>query len=167
MTSRWFMAFFLGASVLAGCSPASAPAPAPVDTAADVQAINALSDREIAAFSGENIPEIEAIFTDDVVLMPPGEPAIEGLAAGVAWAKSMYEVFSVVGSYSSTDVTVSGDLAVQQLAGQLTMTPKAGGDSMTEEIKGIHVLRRQEDGSWKIAVDVWNTDSPPPEAAEN
>ncbi|HSF16932.1 MAG TPA: DUF4440 domain-containing protein [Vicinamibacteria bacterium] len=129
--------------------------------------MDALSEREIPAFSGENIPELEAIFTDDVVFMPPGEPAIEGLPGAVAWEQSLYEGFTVAGRYSSTDVTVSGDLAVQQLAGQLTITPKAGGDPMTETIKGVHVLRRQADGSWKIAVDVWNADSPAPGGGEN
>jgi hypothetical protein len=56
--------------------------------------------------------------------MPPGEPAIEGRPAAVAWARAFGEAFTVAPSYSSTDVTVSGDLAVQQFTGQLTMTPQ-------------------------------------------
>jgi ketosteroid isomerase-like protein len=33
---------------------------------------------------------------------------------------------------------------------------------MTEQLKGVHVMRKGADGSWKIAVDVWNTDAPTP-----
>jgi hypothetical protein len=32
---------------------------------------------------------------------------------------------------------------------------------VTERIKGIHVMKRQPDGTWKIAQDVWNSDAPP------
>jgi ketosteroid isomerase-like protein len=38
---------------------------------------------------------------------------------------------------------------------------------VTETIKGVYVLHRQADGSWKIAMDVWNADAPPPGAGEN
>ena len=59
-------------------------------------------------------------------------------------------------------MVVSGDLAVHRFTGELTLTPKAGGDAVTEAIKGLHVLRKQADGTWKITQDVWNTDRPAP-----
>lgn len=165
MIRQFSVAFFLGVFALAGCAPA--PTQAPVDTSADVAAINALVDREIAAFSEGNIPELEAIFAADAVLMPPGEPAIESLSAAISWTEAMHEAFTVDGVYTSSDVTVSGDLAVQRFTGDLTMTPKEGGEAMSETIKGIHVLQRQADGSWKITQDVWNTDASAPTAGEN
>jgi ketosteroid isomerase-like protein len=33
---------------------------------------------------------------------------------------------------------------------------------MPEALKGIHIYRRQADGSWKITHDAWNFDAPPP-----
>lgn len=44
--------------------------------------------------------------------------------------------------------------------GDLTLTPKDGGEPVQESIKGRHVYEKQEDGSWKIAQDIWNTDRP-------
>ena len=64
------------------------------------------------------------VYTADVMMMPPGEPAVKGADA----------------------------------------TPRKGGKPMTETIKGIHIYKRQSDGTWKIAQDVWNTDPPPPVA---
>jgi ketosteroid isomerase-like protein len=29
--------------------------------------------------------------------------------------------------------------------------------------KGLHVYRRQPNGSWKLALDIWNSDRPAPE----
>jgi len=165
MIRPFSMAFVLGAFVSAGCAPASAPAP--VDTVADVEAIDALAEREMAAFTEGNTAELEAIFAADAIIMPPGEPALSGLPDAVSWTEALHEEIDLEGGYASTDVTVSGDLAVQRYTGQLTMTPKAGGDAMTEAVKGIHVLERQADGSWKITQDVWNMDAPPPGAGEN
>ena len=34
----------------------------------------------------------------------------------------------------------------------------AGAKPMTEGMKGIHVYRRQADGSWKITKVIWNGD---------
>ena len=93
--------------------------------------------------------------------MPPGEPVIQGLPAAVTWSQALHEAFILVGTYTSTDVTVSGDLAVQRFTGLLTMTPKDGGEPMAETVRGIHVLQRQADGSWKITQDVWNTHAAP------
>jgi len=72
----------------------------------------------------------------------------------------MFAQASLSGRYTSSDVTISGDLAVVRYTAELTMTPKAGGSPATERIKGIHVMKRQSDGTWKIAQDVWNSDAP-------
>jgi uncharacterized protein (TIGR02246 family) len=146
--------------IAAGCAPASAP----VDTSADVAAITALAEREMAAFTAADTAALEAVFAADALLMAPGEPVVRGLPAMITWTRAMHEAFTVAGEYTSSDVTVAGDLAVQRFTGRLTLTPKAGGDAMSETVKGIHVLRRQPDGSWKITQDVWNADQPPPAA---
>ncbi|MGQ0703000.1 MAG: hypothetical protein ACT4PM_07715 [Gemmatimonadales bacterium] len=57
-----------------------------------------------------------------------------------------------------------GSLSIDRFAGTLTITPKAGGATMTEQVEGLHVMRKEADGSWEIAMDVWNMDAPPPAA---
>jgi ketosteroid isomerase-like protein len=37
------------------------------------------------------------------------------------------------------------------------MTP-AGADPVDMTNKGIHIYKRQADGSWKMVQDVWNSD---------
>ena len=141
---------------------ACTPAPPAVDTSADVDAITQLAAREIAEFSSGQTTNMGTIFTSDVVTMPPNAPAIQGLAALTTWASGLNEMFTLTGEYLTNDVSVSGDLAVHRFTGRLTMTPRAGGDAMTETVKGLHILRRQADGTWRITQDVWNTDTPPP-----
>jgi ketosteroid isomerase-like protein len=93
--------------------------------------------------------------------MPPDEPAFVGKDALRSWAENIYKQFTVQGKYMSPDIVVAGDWAFEHWAYTLTMTPLAGSDPIQEVGKGIHIYRRQSDGSWKIAQDIWNTDSPP------
>ena len=114
---------------------ACAPKPAPVDTSADVEALKK---------------------------MPPGEPAVNGTEALRKWFEAFTKDNSISGKYTSADVQVAGDWGVVHYTGEMTVTPKKGGKPMTEVIKGVHIYKRQADGAWKIAQDVWNSDAPPP-----
>jgi ketosteroid isomerase-like protein len=165
MTRHIALVAALGMFVASACAPAPAPAPAPVDTSADVAAINQLASQEMALFTSGATTGLDAVFAADFVGMPPNEPLIQGLPALVAWADTINEQFTLGGGYDTSDVVVSGDWAVHRFTGSLTMTPKAGGDAMSEAIKGVHVLQRQADGSWRITQDVWNSDAPPPPMA--
>ena len=103
-----------------------------------------------------------ALLTDDAVVLPPNGPMLSGNAAIRKWATDMANQYTVSGKYTDRKVIVSGDWASERFVGELSLTPKAGGAAITERIKGIHILRRQPDGSWKIAQDMWNTDTAPP-----
>jgi ketosteroid isomerase-like protein len=78
-----------------------------------------------------------------------------------AWTENIYKQFTVQGKYTSADVVVAGDWAFERITSTLTMKPVAGGEPVQEVATGMHIYRRQADGSWKIAQDVWNTDNPP------
>lgn len=159
--ARWIVVAIAGAALQACASRAEPPAQAgQANTENDVAAINAAQDRELAMAATGNADSMATVVTSDVEVMPPNEPAVHGLDAVKKWAETMFSEASVSGRYTSSDVTVSGDLAVARFTGELTITPKAGGAPVTERIKGIHVMKRQPDGSWKIAQDVWNADAP-------
>jgi uncharacterized protein (TIGR02246 family) len=140
------------------CSPATPS----IDTAADTRAINAVRDREIAAFSAGAVDSHLVVLTGDAVLMPPNEPAVAGTDAIRTWAQNVATQFAVSGQYTDSQIRVMGDWAIERYTGLLTVTPKAGGPAVEERLKGIHVYQRQSDGSWRIAQDIWNTDAPPP-----
>lgn len=159
--ARWIVVAIAGAALQGCVSKAEPPAQAgQANTENDVAAINAAQDRELAMAATGNADSMATVVTSDAELMPPNEPAVHGLDAVKKWAETMFSQASLSGRYTSSDVTVSGDLAVARYTGELTITPKAGGAPVTERIKGIHVMKRQPDGSWKIAQDVWNSDAP-------
>ena len=153
------------ALLAAGCGGGTQNAATTSD--ADVKAINAAQDRELALVT-VSMDSIGAVYTDDIDFMPPGEPAIKGLDAVKTWAQAMLADATMSGTYTSSNVIVSGDVAIARYTATLSTTPKAGGPAMEEALKGVHVFKRQPGGGWKIAMDVWNPDKPetaPPAAA--
>ena len=161
----WIVVVIAGATLQACASKAPETAQVSqtgeVSTEKDVAAINAVQDREIASVATANPDSLITTFASDVDFMPPDEPAVRGHDGLRKWAETMFSQGTMSGRYLSSNVTVSGDLAVARYVGELTMKMKAGGAPVTERLKGIHVMKRQPDGSWKIVQDVWNSDAPP------
>jgi ketosteroid isomerase-like protein len=62
--------------------------------------------------------------------------------------------------YVDSEVEFADNIAVETYTGRLVVTPVAGGESLTDVIKGVHIYERQADGSWKLTKDVWNSDLP-------
>jgi uncharacterized protein (TIGR02246 family) len=158
MTVRYapLAACLLVIAAAASCSQRAQPK----NTTADVQAVNAAADHEIALLAAGNMDSLAAVFTADAVVMPPGEATFRGLDALRTWGQ-VFQQLSITAHYPAKDVTVLGDWAIQRYDYVETITPKAGGATTEEHGKGIHVFKRQPDGRWLIAQDIWNGDTPP------
>lgn len=76
------------------------------------------------------------------------------------WHTALIEQFDAHLEYTAFDVKVIGDWAIEQYEGTVHLTPKAGGEPMVEQVRGIHVYHRGEDGAWKITRDIWNYEAP-------
>lgn len=159
MTSsrQWMVPVLVTVAALACTKPASQP-----DAQADVTAINGVREREMAFVSTSNVDSLVTVYTSDVTFMAPNEPAVQGQDALRKWGEATFGQITMTGRYTSSEVSVSGDWAVDRYTATLTATPKAGGSAIEEKIKGVHIMNRQPDGTWRIAQDVWNSDAPLP-----
>jgi uncharacterized protein (TIGR02246 family) len=103
-----------------------------------------------------------AFYASDAVMYPPGAASLTGLPAigefvGAAFGDAAFE-----GNLDPPTVEVSADgtLGTTFGTGEITLTGPDG-KPVTERIRDLHVWRRQADGSWKLAIDVWNAEPEP------
>ena len=125
----------------------------------DVAAINKVLEMEVADVNEPSFDSTAAIFAPEIVFMQPGMPALNGTDAVATSLIADAEKVSVDIDYTSSDIKVLGDWAIESYAGTVVGAPREGGDSFSANFKGIHVFRRDADGNWKITHDIWNYDS--------
>jgi len=147
------------AFAVAACAP-PAEEPTQAEIEAEIAAVAAVSAQEVAAINSGKADL--SYLAADAMAMPPNEPALTGSTAISEWVSGLFSQFTASLNYTTSEITVSGDWAIERYAGTMTLTPVGGGDPMEEALKGIHVYRRGDDGAWKMVYDVWNSDAPLP-----
>ena len=148
-----------GSLFLSGLLMAAAAGPA-WGQAADIEAVEAVVAAEIQSIIDGDVAANMALLTDDAVIMPPGDVAYVGQGAEAFFQAFLEAVEISEARYLSHDITIYGDVAIDDYRGQLTMTPAGSEETVTDTFKGIHILERQADGSWLISYDIWNSDNP-------
>jgi uncharacterized protein (TIGR02246 family) len=156
-----FPAVFL---CLTGCTqgpPATATSP---DTrAADQKAIAELETAFVADWNSKDLEKIVSHFADDGIVMEPNMPAMKGKEAIRAGVKEFLadRNFSLNWSVTAIDPSKSSDLAYVHGTWTATLTDSKTKKPITDKGKYATVYRKQADGSWKVALDINNSDLPP------
>ncbi|HSG97135.1 MAG TPA: DUF4440 domain-containing protein [Woeseiaceae bacterium] len=126
---------------------------------ADVQAI---LDFEQSVFDAQIMGDFEAwvdSFTDDAIVMAPGEPALISRHAIAQWHAPYFGQNDLHEETDEREVEVFGDWAFIRAHWKWTLTPKSGGEVIESTGNSIWILSRQPDNSWKIARGIYNYDN--------
>lgn len=126
-----------------------------MSTQSDAEVVKGLIGDWIEAVNQNDPDRIFGLVSDDLEMIPPGEQPVTGPQAH-RLLRGFFEQFTLGLIGTTLELVVSGDWAFRRYVYQLTLTPKAGGDANTLKGQGVHMFRRQHDGSWKFAKDIWN-----------
>jgi len=108
------------------------------------------------AFNGGDAAGVAGMYEEGARLMAPNAPIVEGRAQIEAFTKEFVQTGAQLG-FSLLTVHESPEMCAS--VGRYEMTiPGAPNDNG----KFIEIWRRQSDGSWLIADDIFNSDNPPP-----
>lgn len=130
-------------------------------SASDVEVIEAIRQRHVAALNARDAAAWAGVFTDGAVQMPPNAPANVGKASIHAWAAGFLGAMTqVTFSLAVSEVEIAGDRAIESGAYAISMTPTGGGPRMQDAGKYITVYQRISAGGWAVSRDIWNSDQP-------
>jgi ketosteroid isomerase-like protein len=127
---------------------------------ADVAAIRQLAEADVQAALANDWTTWAGYHTEDVLFMPPNLPAIEGRAALEEW---LGPVRVIEFTRELVDIDGRDGLAYARGTHSIMYTPEGAPEPVSEAGKWVWILRKQADGSWRIAVHIWNLDHPPSE----
>ncbi|MGC2108043.1 MAG: SgcJ/EcaC family oxidoreductase [Candidatus Korobacteraceae bacterium] len=120
----------------------------------DLAAINALSQKDIAACMKNDVDTLCSLWTDDGVLLMPGAAPLMGKKAicSMLQEQGRQSIGSMTTDYTEDwqEVRIVGNYAWQW--GKMSETKRlASGKMETMKVNAIRILRREADGSWKVA----------------
>jgi ketosteroid isomerase-like protein len=139
-----------------GCSPA------PFDAAAEGRKLlQRDADWAQVTSEGKDVDKIVSYWTDDAVVMEPGQPIYQGKKAIRAFVVGSMQTPGFKIHWVSTDPVFSPDGKLAYMPGTSeTTVPGPNGALMTLHMRGVSIWRRDPDGAWRCVVDIAN-EAPP------
>jgi ketosteroid isomerase-like protein len=121
----------------------------------DRDKINDLTRRFAEQMSTGDVSGAAQFYALDAVLMPPNHPSVSGQAAITDFLRTFPRVTRF--SASNAEVEGCGDIAYVRGSYEMTLEPESG-KPVNDHGTYLEIRRRQDDGSWLIAVDMFNSD---------
>jgi ketosteroid isomerase-like protein len=147
-------------SVLVACAPKTKFDPA----AESAKLLRRDAEWADLASAGTNVDSIVSYWSDDAVVIEPGQPAVEGKAAIRNYVAESLKTPGFKIHWVSEKPTFSPDGQFAYMRGTDEMTvPGPQGKPMTLHLRGYSIWRLEPDGRWRCVVDIAN-EAPAPHA---
>lgn len=157
MPRRLMVVALIGVLAGAACAPAGAGS---AHAAAEIRTLDAEWSE---AAQARDLERILSFWSEDAIVYPPGSAALVGKPAIREYVEKSFQIpgFGISWKTDQVVVAASGDLAYGTGTNRVTFHGPDGKPT-TVEGKTVTVWRKQKDGSWKCAIDIWNDLAPPP-----
>ncbi len=116
--------------------------------------IDALNATFVQGLEKGDAAAMVSVYAADARLMPPGTPTLTGPAIQEFWQGAI-DSGVAGGALETVSFEEHGDVAVEE--GEYRIQ---AGDQVVDHGKYVVVHRRQDDGSWRFGVDIWNSSRP-------
>jgi ketosteroid isomerase-like protein len=160
--------FTLLLSLTTACQTQTTPATTSDTRAADENAIRTADIEWSKAASTKDVEKTIAFYSDDAIVMPPNSPQATGKEAIRGIWKGLLGAPGFSGGWKPAKVEVAKSSDIAYVTGTYEFTENdASGKPMTDKGKYVEVWKKQADGSWKCAVDIFNSDIAAPSTTES
>lgn len=147
----------IAATMLTGCSR-SAP---PDSRAADEAAIREADAASLRAIAAKQVDATLSYYDEGASILIPNAPIVTGRERIRGAWEQMFAIpgFNLAPKTTKVEVARSGDLAYAQGSYEFSATDPKGA-RVLDRGKFVVVWKKQADGAWRIAADIWNSDMP-------
>jgi ketosteroid isomerase-like protein len=109
------------------------------------------------ASTGQDVDRILSYWTDDAQVFAPGLPVLTGKVALRGYVEGALAIPGFHITWSTSDARLSPDSQLGYLVSTNSLTmPGQDGKSVTTKGRALTVWRRDADGEWRCAIDIWN-----------
>ena len=152
------LAMMVAGLALSSCSASQPDASGPTDE------LRGLDAKLGQAIDAKDAAAIAAFYSDDAILMPTAEPIVRGKAAITEEWKHILAIpaFQNESKLGGVEVAAAGDLAYTYGSYRSRLMGEDG-KLVIEPGKWLTIWKKQPNGGWRIAVETYNTDIPPPD----
>ena len=156
MTTKFILPVLFTSFLIFSCGQAK------VDLKAEEAAImKADAAWSALAADGKEVEKIISYWSDDAVVLAPGQPAVKGKDALRKMVEESKNIPGFSISWKSSDIRFSPDGKMAYMSGENLMNMNdSTGNKISIPGRGYTIWRKEADGNWKCVVDLWN--SPPP-----
>jgi uncharacterized protein (TIGR02246 family) len=119
----------------------------------DEHAIRDLVARWHSATAAGDVDTVLGLMTDDVVFLVAGRPPMRGRDAFERGLSGLLAQHRIESSGEIKEIGISGSLAYCWSELSVRVTPISGGNATTRAGDALSILRKQADGSWRVARD--------------
>jgi uncharacterized protein (TIGR02246 family) len=157
MRLRPSRSIYVAAATLA-CAGCSGAKPGAFDAGTES---TALLQRDVewadAATAGKDVEKILSYWTDDAVVMEPGQRPVEGKQAIRAFVTASLKSpgFKIHWVSQKPVLSPDGKMAYMRATEDMTMSGSTG-SPMTVHQQGYSIWRKDADGQWRCVVDIAN-----------
>jgi len=154
---RRFVLTAIAMTVLAACQAGVTPL-----SDEDIRALEDGVNEHQEALVASDFDVLRDQHTDDVVVWPQAGPTIEGIEGAI----TSYEESPAPQNASVTSIEIEGygDFAVIRYTWSQDYLNAGYDEPVPISGRSVIIMRKEEDGTWRAELAMWNSDAPLPES---
>ncbi len=154
--NKYTIFIIVGTVMAGGCGSG-----ATIETESDLVSLRLAANTYHQAASTKDREAVVALYDENTVMVPPNADLVEKLEGVQGYRFGFLETPGVELQFEilRAEISTSGDIGWTLSIGDITINNPEGPPGR-DIIRDFHIWKKQTDGSWKVVVDMWNSELP-------